>query len=63
MELIRVATTSRAAQIVVGRSTKAVHQLVGSIGGRLIASRDSRSLWWSRECLLGWGFASVSRAV
>lgn len=41
MELISVVTANRAAQIVVGRSTKAVHQLVGSIGGRLIASRDS----------------------
>jgi len=40
-ELVRVAESVQADQIVVGRSTKALHHLAGSIGRRLIAKRGA----------------------
>lgn len=40
-ELLRVAEAVRADMIVVGKSTKARHRLVGSIGARLIAKRPA----------------------
>ncbi|MGH2719157.1 MAG: universal stress protein, partial [Actinomycetota bacterium] len=40
-ELVKVAETVQADQIVVGRSTKALHHVAGSIGKRLIAKRGA----------------------
>ncbi|HWD09392.1 MAG TPA: universal stress protein [Actinomycetota bacterium] len=40
-ELVRVAEAVQADQIVVGRSTKALHHVAGSIGRRLIAKRGA----------------------
>jgi nucleotide-binding universal stress UspA family protein len=40
-ELVRIATTIHADVIVVGRSTKVRHHLVGALGGRLISKRGA----------------------
>jgi nucleotide-binding universal stress UspA family protein len=40
-ELLRLATAYHADQIVVGRSSKALHHLAGSLGRRLVAKRQA----------------------